>query len=216
MSLNFYELLDVRPTATFEELKHNYKQLILQCHPDKLQQQQLKENDEKELQKRTETVNATNDPNLVSQNSENHSKFNAINEAWQTLKDPIRRKHYDAELLQSKFQKHSNIYAHILLNEMRQFEEEEEEEDDDDDDDDDNDNNLRVVEEKENESDKKTTTARSKVWSYAYDCRCGGQYVVDGRDTTGSAIGSADDESASEMIVECNECSLVIVVKQHK
>ncbi|XP_068151999.1 DPH4 homolog [Drosophila tropicalis] len=214
MSLNFYELLDVRPTATFEELKHNYKQLILQCHPDKLQQQQqLEENDEKEPPKRPETVNATNDPNLVSQNSENHSKFNAINEAWQTLKDPIRRKHYDAELLQSKFQKHSNIYAHILLNEMRQFEEE-----DDDDDDDDNDN-LRVMEGKENESDKKTsttTTTRSKVWSYAYDCRCGGQYVVDARDTTVSAIGSADDESASEMIVECNECSLVIVVKQQK
>lgn len=90
---DFYELLNVPSTASFDEIKCSYKQLILQCHPDKLRQ--------------------LDDPNPGSEAQ--NSDFNAINAAWNTLKDPIRRKHYDAELLQSKFRAHSNIYATVVL-----------------------------------------------------------------------------------------------------
>lgn len=192
-NLNFYERLNASATATFEELKRNYKQLILQCHPDKLQQQ---EHQQVHQQSEVTVDSKESDPNRESDNN-----FNAINEAWNILKDPIKRKLYDAELLQTKFQTHSNIYATITLNDMQrtqvELSEEEQEE---------------VEECDESDTDKETTksTATSTLsFAYAYNCRCGGQYVVD------------DDESAeqreqlkaSEMIVECSECSLVIIVK---
>ncbi|KAH8385104.1 hypothetical protein KR200_004285 [Drosophila serrata] len=173
---NFYELLNVSSTASFEEIKCSYKQLILQCHPDKLQQ--------------------LHDPNPISRSAaQNSSDFNAINAAWNTLKDPVKRKHYDAELLQSKFQAHSNIYASIGLSEMQRIQVEIDEYDDDDDD-------AGAPPSQEPQADKGPVAT---MWSYAYDCRCGGQYLFDG--------GPGDDESSSEVIVECSECSLVIIVK---
>ncbi|KAH8264171.1 hypothetical protein KR038_004106 [Drosophila bunnanda] len=174
---NFYELLNVSSTASFEEIKCSYKQLILQCHPDKLLQ--------------------LHDPNPrpISE-AQNSSDFNAINAAWNTLKDPVRRKHYDAELLQSKFQAHSNIYASIGLSEMQRIQMEINEDDYDDDDD------VGAPPSREPQADKGPAAT---MWSYAYDCRCGGQYLFDG--------GPGEDESSSEVIVECSECSLVIIVK---
>ncbi|KAH8315139.1 hypothetical protein KR059_010828 [Drosophila kikkawai] len=172
---DFYELLNVSSTASFEEIKCSYKQLILQCHPDKLRQ--------------------LHDPNPGSiSEPKNSSDFNAINAAWNTLKDPIKRKHYDAELLQSKFQAHSNIYASITLSEMQRIQVEIDEDGDDDE---------GVSPSQEPQADKGPAAT---MWSYAYDCRCGGQYLFDG--------GPGDDESSSEVIVECSECSLVIIVKQ--
>lgn len=172
---DFYELLNVSSTASFEEIKCSYKQLILQCHPDKLLQ--------------------LDDPNPGSGSEpQNSSDFNAINAAWNTLKDPIKRKHYDAELLQSKFQAHSNIYASIELPEMQRIQNEIDVDDDDDE---------GPPPTREPKADKEPAAT---MWSYAYDCRCGGQYLFDG--------GSSDNESSSEVIVECSECSLVIIVKQ--
>ncbi|XP_017110267.2 DPH4 homolog [Drosophila bipectinata] len=178
---DFYELLNVAANASFEEIKCNYKQLILQCHPDKLHQ--------------------LDDPNLTGESTQN-GDFNAINVAWNTLKDPIKRKHYDAELLQLKFQTHSNIYAHVQLEEMQRIQVEIEDEDDGD---------------PELKSTDKGQPAT--MWSYAYDCRCGGQYLYEGpgpKDTDESPATSTSpaQSSSSEVIVECNECSLVIIVKQ--
>ncbi|KAH8407786.1 hypothetical protein KR222_007820 [Zaprionus bogoriensis] len=194
--VNFYELLNATTTATFEELKRNYKQLILQCHPDKLQQQQ---------QQNAVTVNSEeSDPNIESDNN----NFNAINEAWTTLKDPIKRKHYDAELLQTKFQTHSNIYATITLNDMQRTRVECEEEPE-----------GGEHAEADSSTDKETATTSTATsasaspgsWSfaYAYNCRCGGQYLLDDE----SAAEQRDRLGASEMIVECSECSLVVIVK---
>ncbi|SPP83129.1 DPH4 homolog [Drosophila guanche] len=178
---DFYELLKVAETASFEEIKGSYKQLILQCHPDKLQQHDVA------------------DPNREclgeeERRDQNLSDFNAINEAWNTLKDPIKRKHYDAELLQSKFQAHSNIYAHITTSDMESIQ-------------------LEVTEDGgeadgDADADKETAT----VWTYAYDCRCGGQYLLD----EARALDESTEQSGpatSDAIVECSECSLVIVVK---
>jgi len=172
---DFYELLNVPSTASFEEIKCSYKQLILQCHPDKLRQ--------------------LDDPNPGSEAQ--NSDFNAINAAWKTLKDPIRRKHYDAELLQSKFRAHSNIYATVELDEMQRVQVEIEEDDE---------APAPPSRESESQSESKADKGPATMWSYAYDCRCGGQYLFDGP-------GDGDDESP-EVIVECNECSLVIIVKQ--
>ncbi|XP_065372561.1 DPH4 homolog [Calliphora vicina] len=154
---NFYEILNASNTATADELKSNYKQLILQCHPDKLQQQ---------------LENTHN--KLVTKNSNeaanNNSEFVAITEAWNCLKDPVKRKHYDAEQLLNKFQTHNNIYAHIKLSEMKKqlntgeyFQDNEEEQ------------KVmvepKIIKESEEESETK--------YLYTYDCRCGGQYIVD-------------------------------------
>jgi len=181
-NMNFYERLNASATASFDELKRNYKQLILQCHPDKLQQQQLENHQQSDV-----TVNSNEcDPNRESDNN-----FNAINEAWNTLKDPIKRKLYDAELLQTKFETHINIYATITLNDMQRtqvVEEAEEEEE---------------CDENETDTDKETSTSLS--FAYAYNCRCGGQYVVD------ESAEQREQLKASEMIVECSECSLVII-----
>lgn len=173
---DFYELLNVAANASFEEIKCNYKQLILQCHPDKLQQ--------------------LDDPNLTAESAQN-GDFNAINAAWNTLKDPIKRKHYDAELLQLKFQTHSNIYAHVLLGEMQRIQVEIEDEDD-------------------APELKSTDKGPATMWSYAYNCRCGGQYLYEGPgdDDESPATSTSPAQSSSEVIVECNECSLVIIVKQ--
>ncbi|EDV43797.1 uncharacterized protein Dana_GF18658, isoform B [Drosophila ananassae] len=179
---DFYELLDVSANASFEEIKCNYKQLILQCHPDKLQQ--------------------LDDPNLTAESTQN-GDFNAINAAWNTLKDPIKRKHYDAELLQLKFQTHSNIYAHVQLGEMQRIQVEIEDEDE--------------AEADESPELKSTDKGPATMWSYAYNCRCGGQYLYEGPgddDESPATSTSPAQSSGSEVIVECNECSLVIVVKQ--
>lgn len=188
--LNFYELLNATTTATFEELKRNYKQLILQCHPDKLQQQQ---------QSRASAVKLTVNSNESDPNVLENSNFNAINEAWNTLKDPIKRKHYDAELLQTKFQTHSNIYATITLNDMQrtrvEMEEEGEEEAD------------------TSSTDKETTATSTWSFAYAYNCRCGGQYLLDDDDESAGGEQRDGRLKSSEIIVECSECSLVIIVK---
>ncbi|XP_030373657.1 DPH4 homolog [Scaptodrosophila lebanonensis] len=217
---NFYELLNAPATATFDELKRNYKNLILQCHPDKLQQHGQKE--ERVSTAPSIAVN-TSDPNLESSIS-SLSNFNAINEAWNTLKDPIKRKHYDAELLQSKFQTHSNIYATITLSDMRRAEVEMEE--------------VEGEEEQpEADADKETVSATTMGFAFTYNCRCGGQYVLDEAaagaldesPSSSAAVATlkadADasdnddktaDKPASEVIVECNECSLVIIVERKK
>ncbi|KAH8315212.1 hypothetical protein KR074_005994 [Drosophila pseudoananassae] len=178
---DFYELLNVAANASFEEIKCNYKQLILQCHPDKLQQ--------------------LDDPNLTAESTQN-GDFNAINVAWNTLKDPIKRKHYDAELLQLKFQSHSNIYAHVQLGEMQRIQ-------------------VEIEDDGEVEADESPTDkGPATMWSYAYDCRCGGQYLYEegpgpkDDDESSATSTSPAQSSSSEVIVECNECSLVIIVKQ--
>ncbi|ETW57663.1 hypothetical protein PFUGPA_00356 [Plasmodium falciparum Palo Alto/Uganda] len=62
----YYDLLNVEPDASFDEIKHSYRKLALQYHPDK----------------------NINDP-------EANEKFQKINEAYQVLSDENRRKMYD-------------------------------------------------------------------------------------------------------------------------
>lgn len=146
---NFYEILNCSPNASIEELKTNYKQLILQCHPDKLQQQQQQQDNNPQLEQLLE--------NLEIKNATNNKDFMAITEAWNCLKDPQKRKQYDAELLVNKFHTHNNIYAHITLKEMKK----------------------QPYEDDETEVGDGEEQKRTLNYIYTYDCRCGGQYIVD-------------------------------------
>lgn len=257
---NYYEILKATSSASFNELKANYKQLILQCHPDKLHQQL--EMDVNNLQ-----MNAKTDDT-------NNLEFVAITEAWNCLKDPTKRKQYDAEQLLSKFHTHNNIYAHLKLSEMKKQP-----------------NTAEyyegAAEDEEQEVDVHISKGEStkdgvSKYIYTYECRCGGQYVVDesaeqyccpannhdtqiinsdnngvqddadnktNNDTTSSTTTSSssssvqneknsnpnnaggsssvaagggegvvldnadgDEEGGGELIVECSECSLVIIL----
>ncbi|KJP85208.1 hypothetical protein AK88_05167 [Plasmodium fragile] len=62
----YYDILNVKPTATYSEIKSSYYKLALKCHPDK----------------------RADDPDAKM-------KFQQINEAYQVLSDPQRRADYN-------------------------------------------------------------------------------------------------------------------------
>lgn len=72
MSGNHYQTLGVHPTATPEQIKSAYRRLVLQHHPD-----------------RSRAKDAMN-------------RFLVIQEAYETLNDPARRKSYDELLARQK------------------------------------------------------------------------------------------------------------------
>lgn len=69
--MNHYETLEVRENASFEVIKMAYKALAHKYHPDKLNEQ----------------------------NEHAHNYMQRINEAYDVLSDPDRRKQYDESLL---------------------------------------------------------------------------------------------------------------------
>lgn len=69
---NYYQVLNVDPSASLEEIKKSYQNLVLIHHPDKQAQNNI--------------------------NESNH--YLKIDEAWKKLKDPVERKAYDAYLCQ--------------------------------------------------------------------------------------------------------------------
>jgi len=66
---NYYQILGLKPGASEEEIKKNYKKLALQYHPDK------------------------NRGNPTAE-----EKFKEIQEAYEVLSDPITRAEYDKEI----------------------------------------------------------------------------------------------------------------------
>jgi curved DNA-binding protein CbpA len=63
---DYYEVLDIAPDASAEEIKRAYHRLAFQCHPDR---------------------------NRKSE--EAHEEMEMINEAYAVLSDPIKRREYD-------------------------------------------------------------------------------------------------------------------------
>lgn len=178
----FYEILNAQQNASFNELKANYKQLILQCHPDKLHDTETKATNAEIV---PATVIVAVDPHAAAAAATNiDSNFVEINKAWNTLKDPIQRKLYDAELLSTRFQTHSNIFERLKLADL---------------------NVEYIAASAAAVDDESDAAGRTKL--YTYDCRCGGQYVVDE-----SVDNEIIDGSNDEVIVECSECSLVIIL----
>lgn len=69
--MTLYDVLNVKPNATVEEIKTSYQKLILVHHPDK------------------------------STESDAAETFRKILDAWRVLSDPETRKSYDHELLRA-------------------------------------------------------------------------------------------------------------------
>lgn len=83
MKRDHYRILELRRNASAEEIQHAYRNLALRYHPDR---------------------NSAPDAS---------SRMTAINEAWEILGDPNRRRDYDAQL--STRALHPEFSASILL-----------------------------------------------------------------------------------------------------
>nr|XP_018896012.1 PREDICTED: DPH4 homolog [Bemisia tabaci] len=76
MGESYYTILGVSENSSLEEIRKQYQNLALQYHPDKLSPDQ------------------ENDPAVKE-------KFLRITEAWETLRDPGKRRVYDSILLEN-------------------------------------------------------------------------------------------------------------------
>lgn len=83
--LNYYDILSCQITDTIEEIKKSYQTLVLKYHPDK----------------------------QSTPDAEDLDRFHQIDVAWKTLRDPIERKKYDAELKQKKFNENPIVHAKV-------------------------------------------------------------------------------------------------------
>lgn len=90
---NLYEILNCKSTDSTEIIKKSYQLLLLQNHPDK--------------QHQTSNLNSCNDSLLILQQ---------IDQAWKILRDPIKRKSYDAEMQQQRF--NDKLIVHEILTEQ--------------------------------------------------------------------------------------------------
>lgn len=88
--INYYEILNCHPSDTIEEIKKSYQALVLKHHPDK------------------QNTGNENDVEL----------FYQIDEAWKMLRDPERRKKYDAEMKQHKFDDEPIVHAKVYRNDF--------------------------------------------------------------------------------------------------
>lgn len=79
--MDYYEILGVTKTSSYDEIKKKYRELAIQYHPDK---------------------NKNNDAN---------EKFKKINEAYKTLSDPYNRGKYDSMLERGEYSNIKDNYG---------------------------------------------------------------------------------------------------------
>lgn len=96
MLSNYYNILGCASSATYDEIRGRYLELVKQNHPDK--QNQL--NSSKSLTK-------------TSCNT-----FIEIDQAWKVLRDEKLRREYDETLLQQTIDNALIIYADLKINEL--------------------------------------------------------------------------------------------------
>jgi len=85
---NYYEVLGVSSSASFQELKHVFQHLVRQSHPDK------------------------------TQTSDGTSRFTAISEAWKVLGNPELRRQYDAAWVQRCTAQVQTVQDHVSIEEF--------------------------------------------------------------------------------------------------
>jgi DnaJ-class molecular chaperone len=93
-STRYYELLGVKQDATAEELKKAHRKLALQHHPDKGEQRGGGVCVEPGASTRR-AANPTHLMMLPARTGGSSDKFKEINEAYDVLKDPEKRRIYD-------------------------------------------------------------------------------------------------------------------------
>lgn len=86
---NYYDILNCRPNDSIDDIKKSYQALVLKHHPDK--------QDVNERNNDVQTV----------------EEFYRIDEAWKLLRDPDKRKQYDAEMRQHKFNDEPIVHAKV-------------------------------------------------------------------------------------------------------
>lgn len=89
-----YDVLNCEPIDSIETIKRCYQSLMLRHHPDKQRQQ---------------THPIANDELQCVQR---------IDEAWKVLRDPLKRKFYDAELQQRRFDERPIVHETLTPNEF--------------------------------------------------------------------------------------------------
>mmetsp|Transcript_11040 Transcript_11040/g.20417 ORF Transcript_11040/g.20417 Transcript_11040/m.20417 type:complete len:190 (+) Transcript_11040:360-929(+) len=109
MSKNHYHVLDVSPTASYDEIKARFRSLSLQYHPDKQQSNRNKSIHGKQHEQ--------------DNGSTPEDKFQAIQLAWEVLRDDIRRRAYDRDLLQQQLYEKSRTTGALELDYHNDLEE---------------------------------------------------------------------------------------------
>lgn len=89
-----YDVLNCEPSDSIETIKRCYQSLMLRHHPDKQRQQ-------------THPV-ASDKLQCVQR----------IDEAWKVLRDPVKRKFYDAEMQQRRFDERPIIHETLTPDEF--------------------------------------------------------------------------------------------------
>lgn len=100
--INYYEILQCNPSDSIDDIKKSYQQLILRHHPDK--------------------KCASNSLNNAKRNDDHDVSdsefFHRIDAAWKFLRDPEKRKKYDAEMQQYRFNDEPIVHAHCKRNDF--------------------------------------------------------------------------------------------------
>jgi diphthamide biosynthesis protein 4 len=86
---SFYEILEVSPNSSADEIKKSYQRLVMLHHPDK-------------------STAATTD----------NKAFIELDEAWKVLRMPDSRKIYDAELFQQDYEASPIIHETLQTNQF--------------------------------------------------------------------------------------------------
>lgn len=100
MQNNYYNILGCDSSATYDEIRRGYQELVRQNHPDKQKEK-----------------------NSGSKAIADCQAFILIDKAWKVLRDNNLRREYDRFLLQHTIDNVSVIYAELKLDELH-FEQE--------------------------------------------------------------------------------------------
>jgi curved DNA-binding protein CbpA len=100
-----YEILQVSPQASLEDIKSSFYRLARQHHPDK----QIQQNQQQYL------TSVSNSSSKIDTSKTTNCHFPDIQRAWELLRDPNQRKVYDQELLQQRLQYDSRHHGAISL-----------------------------------------------------------------------------------------------------
>lgn len=95
---NCYEILNCQPTDSIESIKKSYQTMILKYHPDK-------QNDSRHSEDTSE--------------AERIRRFQEIDTAWKMLRDPEKRKQYDAEMNQKRFNDEPIVHEKVKRNDFQ-------------------------------------------------------------------------------------------------